>query len=253
MIKQVKAPPENHLPQCLYLALDSEIKRSHELRLKVTAHFHEEIIDEGGWLGTVAVSLKGGDLLLDLDGIEFLQHSKYGAFSLKVAKRTSRSIGGVRKRQSDHVSKPSASLNVSAVPKFEMATAEELKTSSSDEDTEQQSDEATYDSWQLHALGGPKPGWRFSLKTGESFLEGSLMGEELCVCRLSGQTGQIEAKFTVHPRFIRMNVLTGPFAAKGLYDLTDPKKTKLFNLLLWKRVVQPHFQTHLSRAAISYE
>src|SRR5262249_32264424 len=134
------------------------------------------------------------------------------------------------------------------------------KSSSSIENSRQDSDDITYDDWQFHAIGGPKPGWRFTLRTGGAFLEGSLIflegsliKEEFCACRLSGRIGRIDAKFIVRQRFIRMNVLKGPLAAKGLYELTDPRKMKVFNLLLWKKVVQPYFEPHLSWAAISYE
>jgi hypothetical protein len=253
VIKQIKSPLVNNLPHCLYLNVDSKFKRGSELRLIVTAHFNEHVIDDVEWLGTVGVSLKGGDLLLKLDEIEFLRHTKYGRLSLSVSKRTTRSIGGTQRQSLEKNSKPSMSANLSSMPKLELVDAQERKSSASDEETKQFTDETSYESWQLNALGGPTPGWRFTLKTGESFLVGSLLSEEFCVCRLSGRRGRVEAAFVVDPWNVRMNVLSGLFTNKGVYDLAAPKKRKIFNLLLWKFVVRPRFQPHLSWVGISYE
>lgn len=251
MVSTLKNKSINKLTDCLFLDIDSCVTRKNGIVLFITMHFNEHVINHS--LGNVSVALRGGDLRLGLENISFIRHDQYGSLPLSVMKKSIRDTGELDRRGKESISKPSSSVELGlSSTKAKLSSSHEDKTALAREATTKASDEVSYQTWQIHALDGPTPGWRFRLKTNEPYLEGSILRERFCECHLDQKPGEIIVRFHVDQRFIRMEVLTGMLLSKGIYALLSPKKRKIFNLWLWKNVVKPHFFPCLSEAKIQY-
>jgi hypothetical protein len=252
MPKLVKQAPANNLSDCLFLDIDSVAAKKRRVRLQVTAHFNEHHIQHQ--LGTFAIALRGGDLRLDLYRVEFCKHLKYGNLNVELRKIGEQAESQATKRSRENISSSAVAGQAGVTgPKLSSSLGKKLSLATADEVAHGTTQRVEYRVFQLNALNGVRPGWRFKLKTDEEFLEGSINSLNFCECDVTSTPAQIDARFEVLSRDVRMHVLSGLLLSKGIYGLLNPQKRKVFNLLLWKRVVKPKFEPYLSRVVLSYE
>jgi hypothetical protein len=249
-----KEGPVNNLPKCLALDLNVEPGRrrrgAQALTLNMTMHFHEDSIPFR--FGRVRVGLTGGDLLLGLEGVEFVKHHEYAPFPKKVTVKSTQTESQTKGNTIEDASKPGLTAELGMTgPKITSSLSGERKKSRSGGATSQAAEEITQEHYQISALGGPAPGWRFRKRERADFLQGSFVNEKFADCKLSGAGGRVEARFEVEQEFIRMKVISGIFKAKGVYPPQNPQKLKIANFLIWKLVVAPRLRPWLSWVAVT--
>jgi hypothetical protein len=235
------------------MEIGTDLKRKWGLTLRLTAHFNQQLIPSV--LGDLSVAISGGDLLLDLNDMRLLKHNLYGELLKRVQRTVSLSTGGSEKRGFETTRKPTVSVEAGTTgPKAKFGYGDDHKETNAKEATNQQTEDVTYDTFQINALGGGEhPGWRFSLKTGDPHLEGSIVDEKLCECQITNLPSSISANFDVHQRFIKIQILDGIFRERGMHEILSPKKMKILNLFLWHKLIKRKVHPHLSSQIIKYE
>jgi hypothetical protein len=233
------------------MEIDSETKKGRRLLLRLTAHFNRHYAQNA--LGSLSVAITGGDLRLDLSKIEFIKHHLYGELPLRVQRKTSQATSTSDKSAIEAARKPSASAEISAVgPKVSIGYGVEYKETEHRESANQQTKEISYDTFQVNALGGgTRPGWRFALKTGDPYLEGSIVDASLCECTINDTPSSINATFDVYQRFVKLEMLAG-FPA-DIYNKLTPQLRRIFQFWVWHYYIKPKMLPHLSTQVINYE
>jgi hypothetical protein len=252
-LRAVPQDPIDNLPRCFSMDIDTQqLRERGKIVLRLTAHFNQDSIPSG--LGNLLIAVSGGDLLLDLNNVQFVKHILYGQLPRSVEKKTSVGRAFSQKEGLETTRKPSTSIEASLTgPKTKLGYGEDRKNTHNQEVTAQQEDEITYEIFQVNALGGKNPGWRFKLKTGDPYLEGSIVDEKICECQITDIPGSIGVTFDVHQRFVEIQILDGFFRQNEMHRILSAPKLKILDLLLWHRVVKKKMLPHLSSKVIRYE
>ena len=237
-----KDQTENKCSDCLFLDAEmSEGSEQSQMRLNISAFFNYQVETVLG--GKICFAVRGGDLRLDLNNIEmsnFLVTSDFDWFvekSTRIAtKSTTKFSDSIEAKAGVKGSKLEGNLRSS-----------KTKSDSSESDMQ---DEAKYDSWQVTALQGANPGWRFLVKTGGPFLEGNIKNEKFAVLKTVGEKGSLTIIFSTEQRYVFVEVTEGAFWDFGSRDI---RQIKVANLYLWHKVLKPVLMPYLSKVIFSSE
>lgn len=233
---------ENKCSDCLFL--DAEITEGPEqsqLRLNISAFFNYQVKTVSG--GKIAFAVRGGDLRLDLNNIEvckFVVTSDFDWFvekSTRIATKTNTKFSDLNEFQ---VGVKGSKLNGN------------LKSSKSRSDSSESDmqDETKYDSWQVTALQGSNPGWRFHVRTGGPYLEGNINNEEFAILKTNGEKNSLTVSFSTEQRHVFVELTEGAIWDLGSRDI---RQIKVANLYLWHKVLKPLLMPYLSKVMFSNE
>jgi hypothetical protein len=210
--------------------------------LVLDLHFNYQILPIKG--GALSFGIRGGELRLSLSGMQLDTFLIKSDFNWHVEKRTKVSQGSSdTKKQvlTVEASASEASANVKAGGTEEKTTSGSI---GSEAETE-------YQVWQVSALQGSAPGWRFLLKeSGENYLVGNIIDRPFATIKSTGHPTRLTASFTTEPRYLAIEITDGFAWKEGPRDI---RRYRIANLYLWHKVIKPIIVPYMSRVELREE
>ncbi len=234
-----QAASDNRFPDCLYIDIAMEQESAEKLRIILTIAFSNQTMN-CPIFSTIFSSfgLRGGDLRLYMENIEVIEFLLLGNLDLEIAKKAVRKTGrGDDERQDAEVG---GGFKMKAViPEFSIGA--KIGRSMSSSRTSSEETEIAYSAWQVVALHGQPPGWRFRLQNNEAFLEGNLERQPAAVCaHMNKSEGfSVKAQFEIMQKHIL-------FCFDDSSILGCLAKYKIVSIFAWKHCLKESVRPYLS-------
>jgi len=236
MLKKI-GKADNKCPDCLYLDAQLRNKTKRRADLHITAYFNYERHTVPG--GEFIFGIRGGDLRLDFEKGKLCKFHLTSDFNYTVEKRGTSTTKTTSSRTR-------SSTFATTISKDPSGTREKTKEISESQDLGR-ANEASFTAWQVSAIRGPHPGWRFVVKDEQDYLEGNITTELFARIESRSPGNSMTVTFTTEQHHIFTNVTAGALWKHGMRDI---RRLRLGNFLIW-RTIRPMVMPYVSQVRFS--